>query len=194
MLLGDAVQSVDARIAPFQSFVQFGARSKVLVTGWVKFHAHFGDPFLNIKSSPALLASFLSCLLSSVSHLRQNRLLFLVFFFPIISPLNFSSLKVPSVSDVRGFLEMDGLLLDDGEIAEPLSSPFYDTLEIQENSLGDQQQLVVMAKVIQQRLYPRNGRENASTTIEHFYLANACIEHSCINRVTCKLRIYLVIK
>ena len=39
-----------------------------------------------------------------------------------------------------------------------------------------------------------NGRENASTTIEHFYLANACIEHSCINRVTCKLRIYLVIK
>ena len=57
VLFGDPVQSLDARVAAFQSFFQFGAETHLLIAGSMKLDAGLAQQFLNIEPSSALMSS-----------------------------------------------------------------------------------------------------------------------------------------
>ena len=72
VLFGDSVQSIDARVAAFQSFFQFGAGSHVLIAGPMKLDAGLAQQFLNVEPSSALTSflgfTFCVCLCPSPCH------------------------------------------------------------------------------------------------------------------------------
>ena len=77
VLFSNLVQTIDARITPFQTFNQMRPRTHVLIPRPMKFSARLAQQFLNVHTPSLLLVGGTSWLLISSSfpnhHLVSNR-------------------------------------------------------------------------------------------------------------------------